>query len=70
MKTVKRIVKPAVKAIAMGAALVFFFGNRVTGTAGTVLLCSIIVLFVFGILGSILEECWPDEEIQACPDAV
>ncbi len=40
---VKRILRGVVKTIALVAALVFFFDNRVTGTAGTVPLGSIVV---------------------------
>ena len=61
MKTVKKAIKWVIKAIAGIAALVFFVDNRVTGTAGTILLCSIIAMFVFGIFWMVLEEYWPDE---------
>jgi hypothetical protein len=43
---VKRILRGVVKTVALVAALVFFFDNRVTGTAGDVLLGSIIVFFL------------------------
>ncbi len=43
---VKRILRGIVKTIAFLAGLVFFFDNRVTGTAGTVLLGSIVVCFL------------------------
>ena len=43
---VKRILRAIVKTVALLAALVFFFDNRVTGTAGTVLLGSIVVFFL------------------------
>ena len=42
MTMVKRVLRGIVKTIALLAGLVFFFDNRVTGTAGTVLLGSII----------------------------
>ncbi len=43
---VKQILRGIVKTIGVLSALVFFFDNRVTGTAGTVLLGSIIVGFL------------------------
>jgi dolichyl-phosphate-mannose--protein O-mannosyl transferase len=43
---VKRVLRGVVKSIGFLAALVFFFDNKVTGTAGTVLLGSIVVCFV------------------------
>jgi dolichyl-phosphate-mannose--protein O-mannosyl transferase len=43
---VKRILRAIVKTVVLLAALVFFFDNRVTGTAGTVLLGSIVVFFL------------------------
>jgi lipopolysaccharide export LptBFGC system permease protein LptF len=46
----KRILRWVVKAVATVAGLVFVFDNRVSGTAGTVLLGSIAVLFVCMLL--------------------
>jgi dolichyl-phosphate-mannose--protein O-mannosyl transferase len=43
---VKRVLRGIVKTVAVVAGLVFFFDNRVTGTAGTVLLGSIVVFFL------------------------
>jgi hypothetical protein len=42
----KRILRDVGKTVALLAALVFFFDNRVTGSAGTVLLGSIVVCFL------------------------
>jgi len=50
-----RILRGAVKAIAGAAGLVFFFDNRVSGMAGTVLLASIAVLFLCGFVWLILD---------------
>ena len=61
MRILKRAIKWVIKVVACTAFFVFFFDNKVTGTAGTVLLCSIIVMFVFGILWAVLEEYWPDD---------
>ena len=46
MTMVKRVLRGIVKTIGLLAALVFFFDNSVTGTAGTVLLGSIVVCFL------------------------
>jgi lipopolysaccharide export LptBFGC system permease protein LptF len=64
----KRILRWIVKAVATIAFLVFFFDNRLSGTAGTVLLCSIIVLFlclfvwlIFGLSGAEDSGYWPNK---------
>ncbi len=41
----KRLVRGVVKVVASAAAVVFLFDNRLSGTAGLVLLGSIAVLF-------------------------
>lgn len=46
----KKILRWVVKIVATGAGLVFLFDNRVSGTAGTVLLGSIAVLFACGLI--------------------
>jgi dolichyl-phosphate-mannose--protein O-mannosyl transferase len=43
---VKRILRGVVKTVALLAGLVFFFDNKITGTAGIVLLGSIVVFFL------------------------
>jgi dolichyl-phosphate-mannose--protein O-mannosyl transferase len=43
---VKRILRGVMKTVTLLAGLVFFFDNRVTVTAGTVLLGSIVVCFL------------------------
>lgn len=64
----KRILRWMVKGVAAVAALVFFFDNKLSGTSGTVLLCSIIVLFlclfvwlIFGLSGNEDSGCWPNK---------
>jgi hypothetical protein len=42
----KRVLRGVVKVVATAAGVVFLFDNRLSGTAGTVLLGSIAVLFV------------------------
>ena len=64
MHILKKTVKAVVKTVAMLAALVFFFDNRISGIAGTVMLCALIILIVFGIGWMVLEEYWPDNDLE------
>jgi hypothetical protein len=41
----KRVLRAVVKTVAVSAGIVFLFDNKLSGTAGTVLLVSIAVLF-------------------------
>lgn len=47
---VKRILRPIVTAVAGLAGVVFLFDNRLSGTAGLILLASIAVLALCGIV--------------------
>ena len=46
----KRVLRAVIKAVALAAGVVFLFDNRLSGTAGDVLLGSIAVLFVCALL--------------------
>jgi hypothetical protein len=46
----KRILRAVIKAVALAAGMVFLFDNKLSGTAGDVLLGSIAVLFVCAFL--------------------
>ena len=52
----KRILKGIVKVIATVAGIVFIFDNRLSGTAGLVLLGSVIVLFLCVLVWLIIDE--------------
>jgi hypothetical protein len=46
----KRILRAVIKAVALAAGMVFLFDNKLSGTAGDVLLGSIAVLFLCAFL--------------------
>jgi hypothetical protein len=46
LRVAKRVLRGVVKVVATAAGVVFLFDNRLSGTAGIVLLASIAVLFV------------------------
>jgi hypothetical protein len=62
----KRILRGVVKIVATAAVLVFFFDNKLSGTAGLVLLASIAVLFLCLFVWLIFDlgehsGFWPDK---------
>lgn len=62
MRLLRQVVKGIVKAVAMVTAFVFFFDNRVTSTAGVILICSVVILAACGVAWMVLDHYWPDDE--------